>query len=284
MLFRSLVMPNAGLPQNVDGKMVYTLEKERFVEKLVQFVQEDGVGLVGGCCGTTPEFIELLAEKVEGLEIGARRCEFQPSVASLFSAQAIAQSPSPLFIGERANTNGSKQFREYLLKGDWDGILSIALEQQKTGAHTMDLCVAYTGRDEVADMKEAVSRIGRQVGLPLVIDSTELRVLEAALKLYGGRPIINSINLESGEERADNICRLAKRYGAALIALTIDEKGMAMDTARKLEIAGRIYDIAVHRHGLKPHDLIFDLLTFTLGSGDVSLKNAGKETDRKSVV
>lgn len=273
-----LVMPNAGLPQNIHGKMSYSLTKEDFVETVVSFVREDGVKIVGGCCGTNPSFIQLLHDRLQDVQIAKRQPVLMPSVASLFSAQTIAQSPAPMFIGERANTNGSKQFKDCLLANDWDGIVAIARSQEKTGAHTMDLCVAYTGRDEKADMVEAATRITRQIHLPLVIDSTETPVLEAALKLYGGRPIINSINLESGENKADTICALAKRYGAALIALTIDEKGMALTADRKIEIAKRIYDIAVNRHGLKPCDLIFDFLTFTLGSGDDSLKTSARET------
>ncbi|NUM35276.1 MAG: methionine synthase [Candidatus Brocadiae bacterium] len=273
-----LVMPNAGLPQNIGGKMSYSLTKEDFVKTVVDFVQEDGVQIVGGCCGTNPSFIQMLHDRLQNVTIAKRNPCLMPSVASLFSAQTIAQSPAPMFIGERANTNGSKQFKDCLLGNDWDGIVAIARSQEKTGAHTMDLCVAYTGRDEKADMVESITRIAKQIHLPLVIDSTEIPVLEAALKLYGGRPIINSINLESGEGKADKICSLAKRYGAALIALTIDEQGMALNADRKIQIAKRIYDIAVNRHGLKPGDLIFDFLTFTLGSGDDSLKTSARET------
>ena len=273
-----LVMPNAGLPENVGGEMVYTMDKQQFAAQLVNFIVQEGVQLVGGCCGTTPEFIATLYQHTRGIKPAARTPQTLPALASLFSAQSICQQPAPMFIGERANTNGSKQFRKYLLKEDWDGVVAVAQSQQRTGAHALDLCVAYSGRDELADMQAAVSRVARQVILPLVVDSTEIAVLESALKLYGGRAAINSINLENGEERAARICRLARRYGAAVIALTIDEKGMAMTVEHKLAIAERIYRLAVQDQGLAPEDLLFDPLTFTLGSGDVGLRDAGRNT------
>jgi len=275
---KMICQPNAGLPQNVDGQMVYTLSADEFSRHLCAMVAEEGVQIVGGCCGTTPTFIETLAAAVAAIKPGNRLPSRMPAVASLFSSQNLRQDPAPFFVGERANTNGSKQFREYLLAEDWDGIVSVAAEQQRTGAHGLDLCVAYTGRDEKVDMRQAVKRMAAQINLPLFIDSTDVGVIEQALQLYGGRAVINSINLEDGEERADKICRLAKRYGAALIALTIDEQGMALEVEQKIRIARRIYDIAVQRHGLRPEDLIFDSLTFTLGSGDASLKDAGIKT------
>ena len=188
------------------------------------------------------------------------------------------QDPAPFCVGERSNTNGSKKFREYLLAEDWDGIVAMSKQQELTGAHGLDLCVAYTGRDEARDMRESVTRINKQVNLPIFIDSTDVTVIEQALKLIGGRAVINSINLEDGEERAQKICRLAKRFGAAVIALTIDEQGMARTVERKVEIAKKLYDIAVNQNGLKPQDLIYDTLTFTLGSGDETLKDAGINT------
>ncbi|NIA31188.1 MAG: dihydropteroate synthase, partial [Actinobacteria bacterium] len=273
-----IVQPNAGMPENVDGEMVYTLSIEDYIDTLASFVSEQGVQIVGGCCGTTPDYISALHQKIENIDLKKRNPQMPFSVSSLFSPQTLRQDPAPFFVGERANTNGSKKFREYLLADDWDGIVNIARQQQSTGAHALDLCVAYTGRNEVADIREAVRRIVTQVDLPLFIDSTDIDAIEAALKLIGGRAVINSINLEDGEERAHMICALAKRYGAALIALTIDEKGMAHEVEKKVEIAQRIYDIAVNQHGLHPQDLIFDTLTFTLGSGDESLKQAGINT------
>ena len=270
--------PNAGLPQNIDGHMVYTLTIADFVDKLTAMVKEEGVRFVGGCCGTTPEFISSLSAALKSEQPGHRTLPASTAVASLFGSQTLRQDPAPFFVGERANTNGSKQFRDYLLANDWDGIVQVAREQARSGAHGLDLCVAYTGRNETADMTEAVKRITTQVDLPLFIDSTDSQVIESALQLYGGRPVINSINLEDGEKRAEHICRLAKRYGAALICLTIDEQGMALTVERKLAVAQRIHDLAVQRCGLRPEDLIFDTLTFTLGSGDQTLKDAALNT------
>lgn len=273
-----LVQPNAGLPQMVKGEMVYSLEINEYVNVLSSFIEKYGVQIVGGCCGTTPEFIRAMAAGIPTLKAAKRSPAAKPAVASIFSAQELHQDPAPFFVGERSNTNGSKKFRQYLLANDWDGIVEISRQQEMTGAHGLDLCVAYTGRDEIADMREAVTRIVRQVNLPLFIDSTDIAVIESALKLIGGRAVINSINLEDGEARAQKVCQLAKRFGAAVIALTIDEEGMAHTVERKLAIARRIYDLAVNKIGLRPQDLIFDTLTFTLGSGDESLKEAGKNT------
>ena len=273
-----LVQPNAGLPQMVNGEMIYTLSIEEYVTVLSGFVEKYGVQIVGGCCGTTPEFIRALAAKIPTLTAAKRNPVLIPAVASVFSAQELHQDPAPFFVGERSNTNGSKQFRECLLANDWDCIVNISKQQELTGAHGLDLCVAYTGRNEIADMREAVTRIVRQVDLPIFIDSTDVTVIKNALKLIGGRAVINSINLEDGEDRSRQVCRLAKRFGAAVIALTIDEVGMAHEIDKKVAIAKRIYDIAVNQNGLRPQDLIFDMLTFTLGSGDESLKEAGKNT------
>jgi len=270
--------PNAGMPQNIDGQMTYSLAVDEFVSLLSVMVKEEAVGLVGGCCGTTPEFIKGLADVLTDVLPAGRDSKPPAAIASLFSSQTLRQDPGPFFVGERANTNGSKQFREVLLAEDWDGVVQVAREQAAGGAHGLDLCVAYTGRDEKADMTQVVKRIVTQVDLPLFIDSTDTQVIESALQLYGGRAVINSINLEDGEGRADQVCRLAKRYGAALICLTIDEQGMALTVERKLEVVQRLYDIAVLRHGLRPQDLIFDALTFTLGSGDSALADAAVNT------
>ena len=273
-----LCQPNAGLPENVDGELVYTLKVEDFVKVLTEFIEEDGVQIVGGCCGTTPDFMAQVSKQFEHIQPAVRSVDKNYTVSSLFSEKNLHQQPGPFFVGERANTNGSKKFRDYLLKEDWDGIVDVAREQQNTGAHALDLCVAYTGRNETADMENAVKRIVTQIDLPIVIDSTDAVVIEKALKLTGGRAVINSINLEAGEDKVHEICRLAKRYGAALIALTIDEQGMALEVDRKVEIAKRLHQIAVDQHGLHPQDLIFDALTFTLGSGDESLMTAGINT------
>lgn len=273
-----ICQPNAGLPENVNGSLVYTCSVDDFADTLMGYVADFGVRIIGGCCGTDPRFIRALCQRARTTQPGVRHPEGHPSLASAFSAKSLDQQPKPFFVGERANTNGSRKFQKFLLAEDWDGIVELAGNQQQSGAHGMDLCVAYTGRDEGVDMQRAVSRLVNQVDLPLFIDSTDPGVIETALQLIPGRPVINSVNLEDGEERAREICRLAKRYGAALIALTIDEAGMALEAPKKLAVAQRIFEIAVHQIGLSPPDLIFDPLTFTLGSGDASLLDAGRQT------
>lgn len=273
-----IVQPNAGMPEMINDETVYPLTIQEYVDVLSGFIEKYGVQIVGGCCGTTPDFIRALAEKIPTLTMAPREPFMKPAVASLFSAQELRQDPPPFFVGERTNTNGSRKFRECLLNDDWDGVVNIAKQQEQTGAHGLDLCVAYTGRSEAFDMHEAVTRIIRQVNLPIFIDSTDPAVIENALKLIGGRAVINSINLEDGEERVRQVCHLARRFGAALIALTIDESGMAQDVDKKVLVAKRIFAIAVNQIGLRPQDLIFDTLTFTLGSGDESLKDAGANT------
>ncbi|HTP13012.1 MAG TPA: vitamin B12 dependent-methionine synthase activation domain-containing protein, partial [Bacteroidota bacterium] len=186
----------------------------------------------------------------------------------------------PVLIGERTNANGSKLFRELLGREDWEGIVAMGREQVKEQAHMIDVCAAYVGRNEAADMKQIISRYNTQVQVPLVIDSTEANVIEEALQRIGGKAVVNSINLEDGEERINKVVPLCKDYGAAVIALTIDEKGMAKTAEAKLGIARRIYDLVVKKFGMKPHDLIFDTLTFTLGSGDEEFRRSGMETIR----
>jgi len=275
----TMVMPNAGMPQNINGKMVYSLSPEDFAQRVARYVAEDGVQIVGGCCGTSPDYIAALSRATPGVKPAARQRERAWTLASLYTAQNMLQVPRPLMIGERANTNGSRRFKELLTSENWDGILEVIADQETGGAHALDLCVAYTGRNEVRDMTLAVSKAVTRTRLPLVIDSTSLEVLEASLKLYGGRPLVNSVNLESGEEYAERVCRLAKRFGAALVALTIDEiDGMAKTAGKKLEVTRRIHALAVDRVGMKPQDLVFDVLTFTLGSGDPDSRNAGVET------
>ncbi len=201
-----------------------------------------------------------------------------PAISSLYQAVPLTQEIPPLIIGERTNSNGSKKFRGRLLRDDYEGCLEIALEQEKKGAHALDLCVAYAGRDEKRDMTELVKRFARSVKIPLVIDSTDPDVIEEALRLYPGRCVVNSINLEDGEPKLNRICRLVKRYGAAVIGLTIHEDGMAMTVADKVTTAKRIVDLAVNGHGLRPWDILIDPLTFTIGSGDETLNDAAART------
>ncbi|MFI5290457.1 MAG: dihydropteroate synthase, partial [Polyangia bacterium] len=274
------VLPNAGLPRNVGGVATYDLSPEDLARFGKSFVVDFGVSMVGGCCGTTPEHIRALAEAVRGLTPRprpAREAE-KAQVTSLYSAVTLTQDPAPLIVGERTNANGSKKFRELLLNESWEAMVEMAKDQVHEGAHVLDVCTAYVGRDEVRDMTEVLRRFSTQVALPICVDTTQLDVLEACLKLLGGRALINSINLEDGEGKADRICELARTYGAALVALTIDEQGMAKSAARKVEVARRIHEIAVGRWGLPPEALLFDPLTFTIGSGDEESRRAGIET------
>ncbi len=273
-----MAMPNAGLPENVGGEVVYRLTPEEFGRWVEGFVREDGFRFVGGCCGTTPAHLGELVRRVSGIIPPKRAVRRSGEVSSLFQAVPLRQVPAPLLVGERANANGSKEFRERLLADDVDGMLAVAREQEEGGAHLLDVSVAYVGRNESDDMARFVSRLVQTNRLPLSIDSTDPAVIEAALKLCGGRCLINSINLEDGTGRFDRIAALARRHGAALVALAIDEKGMAMTSERKLEVAERILDRCVSVHGLEPQDLVFDMLTFTVASGDPSTRKAAVET------
>ena len=270
---RISVLPNAGLPQLVDGKTCYPLHPEELAEWHVRFVQQDGVNLVGGCCGTTPDHIRAVSAKILGMKPKHRVPEFIPSASSLYSPVALRQQADIFAVGERTNANGSRQFKRLLDAQDWDGMVGMGKEQVKGGSHAVDVCTAFVGRNEVADMDELVQRMVQSVQAPLVIDSTEVPVLEAALKRIGGKPIVNSINLEDGEARLAKVCALCRRHGAGVIALTIDEEGMAKSPERKLAVAERLYDLAVNRHGLAPDDILFDPLTFTIATGN--------EDDRK---
>jgi 5-methyltetrahydrofolate--homocysteine methyltransferase len=276
--FPVFCMPNAGLPENVGGRPHYKLSPEELSRFLSHFVKDLGVQIVGGCCGTRPEHIKMLVDAVGQLAPKSRQVDFIPSAASLYSSAPLHLDPPPLLIGERLNANGSKQFRELLLKQDWDAMVSMAKEQVREGAHLLDVCAAYVGRNETADMIPLIERLNTQISVPLVIDSTEWPVIDAALQRIAGRAVVNSINLEDGEERMMKVLPLCKKYGAATIALTIDEQGMAKTTEKKVEIARRIHDLAVNKYGMRPQDLIFDCLTFTLGSGDEEFRRSGIET------
>ena len=272
------VMPNAGMPENVGGRPHYRLTPEEFVYYQSHFVKDLGVGVVGGCCGTTKEHLRRLVEAVGGLAPEPRKWEYTPSCSSTYQSVPLHIEPAPVVVGERTNANGSKMFRELLAKEDWEGMVAMGCEQVKEGAHILDVCVAYVGRDEASDMREFIPRLNTQVTGPLMIDSTEPAVIEEALQRIGGRAIVNSINLEDGEDRAGRILCLCKKYGAAVIALTIDEKGMAKTEGDKSEVAKRIHRLATKRYGMRQHDLIFDTLTFTLASGDQAFRRAGIET------
>ena len=272
------VHANAGLPQNRGGKSYYPMGPDEFTTLQKSFLEINGVSFLGGCCGTTPEHINALSKAVKTMVPKKPQGFLKASLASLFNIVPLKQEPAPLLIGERSNATGSKAFRDLLKANDYEGTLSVGQQQVRAGAHVIDVSVGFAGRDETGDMDKVVSLYSQKISLPLMPDSTQIKALEAALKQIGGRCIINSVNLEDGEEKFDAVCSLAKRFGAALVCLVIDEIGMAKSVERKLEVAERIYDLCVNRHGFDPADLVFDMLTFTIGSGDDEYRTAGIDT------
>ncbi len=262
------VHANAGLPQNRGGYSFYPMGPDEFAKFQENFLQYDGVSILGGCCGTTPQHILALAKKVEGRVPLAPKGSYPTSLASLFETRTIKQNPAPFLMGERSNATGSKAFKDLLLSEDYDGTLSVGQQQVRSGAHGIDVSVGFAGRDESRDMSEVVGRYTQKISLPLMPDTTQVNALEVALKHIGGKPIINSVNLEDGIEKFDRVCSLAKRFGCALVCLTIDEIGMAKTKDDKIRIAQRIYELATKKHEIDSQDLVFDLLTFTVGSGD----------------
>ncbi|MBD3344604.1 MAG: methionine synthase [Chitinivibrionales bacterium] len=278
MQCRISCIPNAGIPETKGDQVIYPLQPQPFADYLKEYIEEYGVSIVGGCCGTTPDHIRALAQTVNNVVPGKRKPESKPAVSSGFVAAEIQQDIPPFLIGERTNVNGSKKFRELILADDFDGALAIGLQQQENGAHAVDLCTAYAGRDEQKDLTTMVKLFAQSVKAPLVVDSTQAECIESSLKNYPGRCIVNSINLEDGGKNLEKVCTLVKKYGAAVIALTINEKGMAMTIEDKVETAKAIYRLAVEKHGLRPEDLLFDVLTFTIGSGDTTLQDAAYNT------
>jgi 5-methyltetrahydrofolate--homocysteine methyltransferase len=265
-------LPNAGLPELRDGKPWYPLTPEELAEAHTRFAAEFGLSIVGGCCGTTPDHIRQVVEVLGGHAPAPREPVHEPSLSSLYQSVPLDQDTTYLTVGERCNANGSRKFRDLMLEGDLDGMVGVAKEQIRGGAHVLDVCVDYVGRDGVPDMDTLTAVLAQQSTVPIMLDSTQADVLEAGLKRLGGRAIINSINLEDGEARMDAVCPMARRYGAALVALLIDEEGQARDVDWKLRIAHRIHDLAVAKHGLASEDLVFDALTFPLGSGQEDLR------------
>jgi 5-methyltetrahydrofolate--homocysteine methyltransferase len=237
-----------------------------------------GVNIIGGCCGTTPEHIKPLVDIAGKFQPKIREIEFASSVSSVYTSVPLKIDRPPVLIGERCNANGSKQFRQLLEKEDYDSMVNMAKSQMKEGAHILDVCVAFVGRDETKDMTEVVKRFNTAVQIPLMFDSTEVKVFETALKLYGGRAILNSINFEEGTDKASKILELAKKFGAAVIVLSIDEEGQAYTIEKKVGIAKRIRDFAVNEFGMRDRDLIYDMLTFPLGSGSEDLRKSGINT------
>jgi len=263
-------LPNAGLPVMVDGRTHFPMGPSDFTKGVMRYVEEFGVNIVGGCCGTMPEHLKMLCDAAGIRAPRARTMATRPQVSSLYSAEDVRQDLSYLVVAERTNTNGSRQFKRLLQAEDWDGLVSMARDEVKEGAHMLDVCVDFVGRDGVRDMHEVVSRYVRPIRVPLMLDSTNPAVLEAGLKLAGGRCILNSMNLEDGEERVAHICALARKYGAAVVAGTIDEdkqQAMARTADRKISIAKRIRDLAVDKYGMKDEDLLFDPLVLPISTG-----------------
>jgi 5-methyltetrahydrofolate--homocysteine methyltransferase len=273
-------IPNAGLPlQGPDGETIFPEQPEPLAATLGEFVERYSVGIVGGCCGTTPEHIAAIRERVAGRVPGERPAPGPAQISSMMTATPLVQEPRPTLVGERVNSQGSRRAKELLLADDYDGLVQVAEDQVEGGAHVLDVCVALTERaDEDEQMVAVVERISLTQPAPIQVDSTEPEVIEAALEKIPGRAIVNSINLEAGRDKADVVVPLAKAHGAALIALTIDEVGMAKTAERKVEIAKRIRDLACEEHGLDPEALIFDALTFTLTTGDDEWKPSALET------
>ena len=274
-------MPNAGLPELGPHGAVYPLSPGELAAAHTQFVTEFGLGLVGGCCGTTPEHLRQVVEAVRGRELPARTPERENGVASLYSHTDLRQDTSYLAIGERTNANGSKAFRDAMLEGRWDDVVEIARLQTREGAHLLDVCVDYVGRDGVADVREVVSRLASASTLPLVIDSTEPAVLQAGLELVGGRAVVNSVNFEDGEgpgSRFSRIMPLVKEHGAAVIALTIDEEGQARTTENKVAIATRLLETLTGEWGMRVDDVIVDMLTFPIATGQEETRRDAIET------
>ncbi len=275
------VVPNAGLPQLVGGRTHYALTPEELAKWLREFVVADGVNLVGGCCGTTPEHIAAVREAVAELRPGPRTPTHQPSVSSLYQPFTLRQDNSFLIVGERSNTNGSKKFRDLLAADDIDGLVEMGREQVREGSHVLDLCVDYVGRDGVPDMARIAARYVRDVTVPIMFDSTEPPVLEAGLKLAGGKCIVNSVNLEDGEAKLEAVCPMLRKYGAAVVALTIDEdpqEAMAKSAQRKIEIARRLHGLLTSKYRIAEEDILFDCLTFPITTGNEADRRLALET------
>lgn len=273
------IVPNAGLPLNIEGKAVYPLEPGPMAALLRDFVVQYGVNMVGGCCGTTPAHIKAIVEAVADLAPRAKSPSAEPFVASAIASVSLHQDPKPLLVGERINAQGSRKVKALLLDDDYDGILTVGRDQVEGGAHILDICVALTERaDEVEQMRRVVKKLAMGIEAPLMFDSTEPSVLIEAMRAFPGRAILNSIHLENGRTRIDTLLPHVLEHGAALVALTIDETGMAKTTERKLEIARRIHQIVTEEYGLKSEGLIFDALTFTLATGDPEFRDSALAT------
>ena len=273
-------IPNAGIPhQGPDGETVFPEEPEPLAEALGEFVKRYGVTIVGGCCGTTPDHIRAIREHCASHEVGARPSPRPPHVSSMIAAAPLAQEPAPTIVGERVNSQGSRRAKELLLADDYDSLVQVAEDQVEGGAHVLDLCVALTERqDEDEQMRLVAKKVSLTQPAPIQVDSTEPEVIATALDQIPGRAIVNSVNLEAGRDKLDKVVPIAMEHGAALIALTIDEVGMAKTRERKLEVAKRIKELVCDEHGMDPELLIFDDLTFTLTTGDEEWRPSAVET------
>ncbi|MBI1909665.1 MAG: methionine synthase [Deltaproteobacteria bacterium] len=281
------IIPNAGIPLNKDGQAFYPLDPDGLAKSLKEFVADFGVEIVGGCCGTTPAHLKAVTQALRGqggsTQTRKKRSPVtsQSYVASTMKQTALRQQPAPTLIGERMNSQGSKKMKELLLTDQYDTICQIGRKQVDEGAHLLDLCLALTERDdEAVQSKILAKKLAQQVEAPLVIDSTDAQVIEACLKVYGGRPVVNSINMENGLERIKAVCPLVEEHGTAVVALTIDKDsgGMAKTAETKFAVAKKIHDYVTSHYQIRPEDLIFDALTFTLSTGDDEFKNSAVET------
>ncbi|MEU6402729.1 methionine synthase [Streptomyces sp. NPDC046985] len=274
-------MPNAGLPVLTKDGAHYPLTPPELADAQEGFVGDYGLSLVGGCCGTTPEHLRQVVERVRALSPAPRDPRPEPGAASLYQAVPFRQDTAYLAIGERTNANGSKKFREAMLEARWDDCVEMAREQIREGAHMLDLCVDYVGRDGVADMAELAGRFATASTLPIVLDSTEVPVVRAGLEKLGGRAVINSVNYEDGdgpESRFAQVTGLAREHGAALIALTIDEEGQARTAEKKVEIAERLIADLTGNWGIDEADILVDCLTFTICTGQEESRGDGIAT------
>src|SRR5467141_1690322 len=261
------VLPNAGLPSVVEGKMHYDETPETFAAQIVHFANDFGVNIVGGCCGTTPAHLKLVVEAMQGVTPKARDARLVPAASSIYLQQPYVQEASFLIVGERVNASGSKKMRDLLNAEDWDGLVSLAKEQEREGAHILDVNVDFVGRNGEADMHELASRLVTSIKLPLMFDSTEWEKMEAGLQHAGGKSILNSTNYEDGEPRFAKVIDLAKRYGASVVIGTIDEEGMARTAEGKFKIAKRAYEQAMGELHLPASDIFFDSLALPISTG-----------------
>jgi 5-methyltetrahydrofolate--homocysteine methyltransferase len=273
------IIPNAGIPINVNGLAQFPLEPESMGRQLRDMVEEFGVGIVGGCCGSSPEHVRQIVQQVQSRPAVARPIQPPATIASMIRAVTMQQEPAPLIVGERVNTQGSRKVKRFALENDFDGLVGVALNQMEEGAHAIDVCMALTERaDEAETMRTLVKKLALNIEAPLMIDSTEAEVVRVALEQNPGRSIVNSINMENGRERIEAVMPHVVKHGAAVVALTIDQAGMAKTRERKLEVAKAIHKIVTEEYGLHPESLIFDALTFTLATGDPEFNESAIET------